>query len=688
MNGSETKMITILVNYLAKLKDDLEGDIHLEDAAQRVGAIPPILDKISDNIVRSVLEPYKEYFDGVRLFYDRCRNVEFLDANLQDAYDSIILLIKCLGEIIEALRDREGRCPCCGARVVYLPLPSYYQEMKEKYGITYNAHAETLNKEKYLCPSCQSSDRDRMIVSFLEKIGLSESPEGTKVLQIAPAHSIDNWIKEWCPNIVYDTTDLFMDGVTFRTDIQDMKNVENGTYDLIICSHVLEHVQDDRKALSELKRVLKEDGEIVFLVPVDLNRDDIDEEWGLSEEENWKRFGQGDHCRAYSKEGLIERLREQFFVHQLGKEYFGETVFEQCGLADTSILYVLSKDENVDLHKGWIPVIDQDLCQNGPLVSVLLPTYNHEKYVERAIESVLNQSYKNLEILVADDGSTDRTPEICRKYSKYFAKEYYFEENLRGRAEFLATQATGKYVALMHSDDVWDKDKIAIQVKELEEKGGISLTWALCINDDGEIEKISGFVQKNRSRDEWLQFFWEYGNCICNPSLVMPRELFMKRQKHGWSCKQLPDYFKWIDYVQETELHIVQYPLTQMGIHYSGYNANDSAPTVENKYRHLLEDGIHWMTVLQDMEDDIFLSAFGKYFRKQDASTKEELMCEKYFLMLDSDYVARQGAAINYMSINFLQLRDCLKEKYNYLRNDFYADEVKKGFIPLLLSQN
>ena len=160
------------------------------------------------------------------------------------------------------------------------------------------------------------------------------------------SEGLDYWIRSNCVTITYHTTDLYSKSVTFTSDIQNMVMVENEKYDYIICSHVLEHVEDDKKAMREIYRVLKNDGICMILVPIFLDLDKIDEEWGLSEAENWKRFGQGDHCRRYEKDGFIERLKETgFAVHCLGKSYFGEYVFRENALVDTSTLYVLTKSD-------------------------------------------------------------------------------------------------------------------------------------------------------------------------------------------------------------------------------------------------------------------------------------------------------------------------------------------------------
>ncbi len=237
------------------------------------------------------------------------------------------------------------KCICCGNQVLYKPIQSSHIKNKKKYNVEIHI-LETMNQKEYFCPYCGANDRDRMIVAFMQRLGLDRNCHKELLLQFAPSEGIDYWIKKNCFSLTYHTTDLYVKEVTFTSDIQDMVQIEDEKYDYIVCSHVLEHVQDDRKAMRELYRILKNDGLCMFLVPISLDLDRIDEEWELSEEENWKRFGQGDHCRRYAKQELIERLKETgFFVYCLGKSYFGEYIYRENALIDTSTLYVLTKED-------------------------------------------------------------------------------------------------------------------------------------------------------------------------------------------------------------------------------------------------------------------------------------------------------------------------------------------------------
>ena len=126
-----------------------------------------------------------------------------------------------------------------------------------------------------------------------------------------------------------------------------------------------------------------------------------------------------------------------------------------------------------------------------PLVSVIMPAYNVENYIEEAIYSVIGQSYANWELLVIDDGSKDRTVEIVRKIAEQDKRISLIqnEKNMgvartRNRGFELSK---GEYVALLDSDDIWHTDKLEKQVKLAKETGADVLCCSYRIVDiDGQ----------------------------------------------------------------------------------------------------------------------------------------------------------------------------------------------------------
>jgi glycosyltransferase involved in cell wall biosynthesis len=99
------------------------------------------------------------------------------------------------------------------------------------------------------------------------------------------------------------------------------------------------------------------------------------------------------------------------------------------------------------------------------LVSVIIPCYNRDKWLEKCIQSVLNQTYTNLEIIIVDDGSIDQTVEIIKSFADKRIK-YFFKEN-GGHASarnFGIKQSQGDWITFLDSDDYWDKNKIKTQL--------------------------------------------------------------------------------------------------------------------------------------------------------------------------------------------------------------------------------
>jgi SAM-dependent methyltransferase len=244
------------------------------------------------------------------------------------------------------------RCPVCNSRVnAFERLPEFYLENQEKYGFPYRPEeAETCNHRGYLCPYCQASDRERLYALYLRNyLGSLNSSDVISIVDFAPSAPLSDFIRRQIKasesTVSYRTADYSGQGVDDKVDITNLEKYAEGQFDFFICSHVLEHVTDDGKALRELYRVLQRGGKGILMVPIILSLKQIDEDPTISDErERWRRFGQDDHVRIYSKRGFIERVEDSGFqVHQYGKEFFGEKLFIRAGITSQSVLYVVEK---------------------------------------------------------------------------------------------------------------------------------------------------------------------------------------------------------------------------------------------------------------------------------------------------------------------------------------------------------
>ena len=177
----------------------------------------------------------------------------------------------------EAPQEFPCDCPVCGQRVAaFLPLPPRYDEKMLEHGYVHSPYlVETMNRRGYKCPHCCATDRDRLYALYLEQ--QAQERQLPSLLDIAPTQALTEKIKGLCPQ-AYKTTDLHKQGVDDNLDITDMAKYEDDVFGAIICSHVLEHVPDDRKAMRELYRVLAPGGWAILMVPINLGLNEVFED--------------------------------------------------------------------------------------------------------------------------------------------------------------------------------------------------------------------------------------------------------------------------------------------------------------------------------------------------------------------------------------------------------------------------
>ncbi len=128
-----------------------------------------------------------------------------------------------------------------------------------------------------------------------------------------------------------------------------------------------------------------------------------------------------------------------------------------------------------------------------PLVSVIVPAYNAEAFIEKTLNSVLRQSYPNLEVIVVDDGSKDCTSAIVERFAQRDSRIKFLKQQNKGVAaarNFAIRNSSGVYVAPIDSDDIWYPTKIEKQVAALErggESAAVAYTWSVSIDENDNI---------------------------------------------------------------------------------------------------------------------------------------------------------------------------------------------------------
>ncbi|MEX0996566.1 MAG: methyltransferase domain-containing protein [Flavobacteriaceae bacterium] len=236
------------------------------------------------------------------------------------------------------------RCSVCNSKIKeYLPLSDSYRENSLKYGYKYFGENEHINIKKYTCPNCKASDRDRFYASFFSNIEKIPKNSQKSLLHVAPSWPLNNkyLIKHF--NVI--TTDLMMPKVDYLLDVEDMVSFEPNKFGYLICSHVLEHVNNPDKALVELLRVLKPGGKAILMAPINPNiANTIEDPKHTSEEERLRYYGQEDHLRLFAKQDFMNRIEKAgFILETYGINEFGKKSFQSLGLRETSVLYIGKK---------------------------------------------------------------------------------------------------------------------------------------------------------------------------------------------------------------------------------------------------------------------------------------------------------------------------------------------------------
>ena len=193
-----------------------------------------------------------------------------------------------------------------------------------------------------LSPGTLSLERHRQMWLYLQN-ETNFFTHKLKVLHIAPEQEFLRKFKKM-KNLEYTSADLFSPIVDVKADILDLP-FEDNTYDVIICNHVLEHIVDDRKAMSELYRVMKSGGWGIVQVPMKNSLEKTYEDFTITDpKERQKHFGQYDHVRWYGMD-YFDRLKSVGFETEINfySQKFSEADIKRFGLNKNEILPVVRK---------------------------------------------------------------------------------------------------------------------------------------------------------------------------------------------------------------------------------------------------------------------------------------------------------------------------------------------------------
>lgn len=247
----------------------------------------------------------------------------------------------------------------------------------------------------------------------------------------------------------------------------------------------------------------------------------------------------------------------------------------------------------------------------NPIVSIILPVYNAAPYLHEAVESVLNQTLDDLEIIAIDDGSTDDSLNILKSFSEQDSRVKVFSRENRGISYTLneaASLSSGKYIARMDADDICAPERIAKQVFALEaEQSDICGTWCTTFGYANELIRYP-------LSDTDIKLSMIFNSPFCHPSVMFKKEVF--ETVHYDSDKNgAEDYDFWIRAAHAGfKMANVAEPLLFYRVHEGQVSVTGSHKQIQIS-QVLRQDAVLMLSNLFDFSEEDFNSFLWPRFR-------------------------------------------------------------------------
>jgi glycosyltransferase involved in cell wall biosynthesis len=229
-----------------------------------------------------------------------------------------------------------------------------------------------------------------------------------------------------------------------------------------------------------------------------------------------------------------------------------------------------------------------------PLISVILPFYNAEKYIFESINSILNQTYKNFELIAIDDGSTDNTLQIVSGFKDNRIKLIQNEKNLGliATLNIGLNLSQGEFIARMDADDISLPNRFETQIKYLSEHNNVDIL--------GSYYEIFGEENKTvtvPTSFEQIKIELMYHNVVCHPSVMMRTSSLLNNQlEFNSSYLHTEDWFFWLNAISKG-LVIENINQVLLKYRYEGQN-------ITSKNKHSIED--RYKNIFQFIEQHFF----------------------------------------------------------------------------------
>jgi len=207
-----------------------------------------------------------------------------------------------------------------------------------------------------------------------------------------------------------------------------------------------------------------------------------------------------------------------------------------------------------------------------PKVSIIIPTLNSSKTIKKTILSVINQSFKDYEIILLDSFSTDKTLKIIKQFKSKKIRIFSLKKSkkLSYIRYFGILKSRGKYISFLDSDDYWHKDKLKYQYLFMEKKKILFSSTNFVLVKNFKTKKFS--YKKNIDFNNLL-----YDRPIANSSVMITKKIILNISKKYQSTSHAEDYLWWLKASELTKIFNIQRHLTYIGISNDGRTTSSIA---------------------------------------------------------------------------------------------------------------
>ncbi|MTI69497.1 MAG: glycosyltransferase [Firmicutes bacterium] len=350
---------------------------------------------------------------------------------------------------------------------------------------------------------------------------------------VIAAHGIEHYGIDIDPVAIeiarYKSRMLGLTNSRFKLSNGENLDLDDNTFDTVLLAEVLEHVDSPEKAIKEAIRVCKPKGKIIISVP------------------NGYRIPDPEHVRIFNKDILNSLINKHIntsvkWINNIPSEWVMGWIINHK--KDVS----MNKEVIWKRSQNFIPPLPEKVCEYDEMVTVIVPTFNREDYINSALDSVLNQTYKNYEIIVVNDGSTDSTETVLQPYMD---KIIYLKKENGGKSSainYAMRYAKGDYIWVFDDDDIALPMKLELQIKKFKENPGLDIihTSAIVFKQDSGYKKIVDYWEAESIKQKDILKRKLRGSFFHSPTVIAKRKCYTKVGDWDESLVRAQDYDMWV----------------------------------------------------------------------------------------------------------------------------------------------